>query len=323
MRKEGLAAGEEEQARANWGEGRGRRAARVRKGGKREDSSARKAYERAAGAYASARHRADLLLARRRRARLELSILESLPPPRRATGAKVFALARLISLGISIGLGVTGGEVVRERWRERTVFQPTDRAAREALERDFRMAGYLEGIPLDAPIVFVDSRGTAEGDGTETKPYPTITQGVAKVPDEGIVLVRPGEYRETVRIGKRLHLVGSGPDKTILAATQNEATLTLAAEATIAGFRFANPTACSSKGISFGERRAAQRIHHNIFRNQLWDRCRRHDLPSADSECFLRQLLCDDVQSWRPVGGIIFLSQHLHGRFFRLARRTR
>lgn len=67
------------------------------------------AYERSSLAVGNARHRADLLLVRRRRARLELSILGRIPATRRRTGERVIAVLKIMTLALGIGVAFVLG----------------------------------------------------------------------------------------------------------------------------------------------------------------------------------------------------------------------
>lgn len=282
-------------------------------------------YTALAAAVAAIRHRADLLLARRHRARLELSLLGMVPAAQRRSAERALALLKLLGLLLLAGALFWSGYYAGCRLLVVRTRDVVVQKERERLEQDWRMAAYLAEIPLGAPIVFVDAHGNATGNGSEEHPFPTINQGVAAVPAGGIVLVRPGEYRETVRIGKSIHLIGSGPDKTTLVAQPHAPMLVLGATTTVAGFFFANPEDAGwAKGIILeGANRERHRIHHNVFRNTV------NGIDCGNSNA--RPLIAHNVfydnfyamtsnRTWRPivVNNILYRNTHTVGTNGRL-----
>ncbi len=63
--------------------------------------------------------------------------------------------------------------------------------------------------------VYVDDSAAAGGDGTLTKPYQTITAGVARVMSGGTVHVAAGTYAEAVLVGRSVVLLGDPGDPAV------------------------------------------------------------------------------------------------------------
>ncbi len=69
-------------------------------------------------------------------------------------------------------------------------------------------------------ILYVSARnGTIWGPGTNTMPYKTITQAIGAAPAGSVIVVEPGQYRESLYISKSLILLGQGESSTIINAS--------------------------------------------------------------------------------------------------------
>lgn len=63
-------------------------------------------------------------------------------------------------------------------------------------------------LPKEPKVIYVDSTATGDGEGSKSKPYPTIQQAIDKAPKNAVILVAPGTYTWGITITKDLHLVG-------------------------------------------------------------------------------------------------------------------
>lgn len=71
--------------------------------------------------------------------------------------------------------------------------------------------------------VYVDANALAGGDGTITKPYKTINEGINRSVTGGTINVAAGKYVENVRVTKKTAIIGEGAATTKIAATNANA----------------------------------------------------------------------------------------------------
>ena len=86
--------------------------------------------------------------------------------------------------------------------------------------------------------IFVSPSGSAQGDGTSSKPFSKIKEGIDFSFKGDTVFVLPGEYTEDVVMKEGIALIGSGASTTkIISSNSNGAVLT-ASHTTVQGFTF-------------------------------------------------------------------------------------
>ncbi len=74
-------------------------------------------------------------------------------------------------------------------------------------------------------------------DGDERR-FATLSQAVAEAPDDAVILVGAGHYEDAVVVGgKRLHIVGQGPDKTVVIARETALYISRS-DVAVSGIRF-------------------------------------------------------------------------------------
>jgi hypothetical protein len=75
-------------------------------------------------------------------------------------------------------------------------------------------SGKWGDIPIDGTTVYVDASYVAgDGDGSASKPFPTIGQAVVAAPAGALVAIAAGSYNEDVDINKMLRLWGVCPER--------------------------------------------------------------------------------------------------------------
>ena len=70
--------------------------------------------------------------------------------------------------------------------------------------------------------LFVDKNASGNQDGSHSHPFKTISQAMNKADDSTDVFVADGEYKENVTVKKGVRLYGSGKDKTIIEADDDD-----------------------------------------------------------------------------------------------------
>jgi hypothetical protein len=63
--------------------------------------------------------------------------------------------------------------------------------------------------------------------------YPTISEAIGAAPEKSVILIRPGRYREALRVAKEITLVGEGPREGVIIENDDGAVLVTAARAVV------------------------------------------------------------------------------------------
>lgn len=86
--------------------------------------------------------------------------------------------------------------------------------------------------------IFVSTGGTFSGDGSLSKPFRTITSGIAYAAAGDTIRVLAGDYTETFELRDSVSLVGSGPSATRMISTGDLYALKVGTHTVIKGFTF-------------------------------------------------------------------------------------
>lgn len=227
-----------------------------------------KDYTRRASEVANARHRSDLLFSRRRRAKIELSLLGVLHEPQRKWGASAIAFMKIALLGLLMGGAfVVGSAATAYLGVESDRHIPRSLAEELA---DPAFAKYLADIPPGIRCVHVRSNAAPGGDGSRDRPFSSIAEGVAAANDNWVVLVHPGEYTGGAVVERQVTIVGAGPERTAVdPISENKAIFSLHSDARIRGFLIRNkPMYASSIGVAIETGAIRPEIAGCVIRNQ-------------------------------------------------------